>query len=172
MAKQIITKLVDDTDGTEAAETVTFSLDGSAYEIDLSAPNASAFRDALGKYVANAQRIGRVGGTNRVVPTPGVRRGSGIDTKAVRDWAVKSGITLNDRGRIPTAIVEQYNASGGVPVKAAATPETVTEAPKATPEGDTTPEEPKGAKKPVAKKAPAAKKTNAAPKATFSGANA
>ncbi|WP_443098148.1 Lsr2 dimerization domain-containing protein, partial [Terrabacter aerolatus] len=37
MAQQKIVTLIDDLDGTEAAETVTFAIDGGIYEIDLSA---------------------------------------------------------------------------------------------------------------------------------------
>ena len=38
--------LEDDLDGTDADETVTFSLDGVGYEIDLSSANAATLRDA------------------------------------------------------------------------------------------------------------------------------
>ena len=36
MAQKVQVLLVDDLDGGEASETVSFSLDGTAYEIDLS----------------------------------------------------------------------------------------------------------------------------------------
>jgi hypothetical protein len=36
----MITTLVDDIDGTEAAETITFALDSKSYEIDQSEKNA------------------------------------------------------------------------------------------------------------------------------------
>jgi hypothetical protein len=41
VAKQTITKLIDDLDKGEADETVKFGLDGVQYEIDLSAKNAA-----------------------------------------------------------------------------------------------------------------------------------
>ena len=37
MAQRVNVVLVDDLDGSEAAETVNFGLDGANYEIDLSA---------------------------------------------------------------------------------------------------------------------------------------
>jgi nucleoid-associated protein Lsr2 len=40
MAQKVQVLLVDDLDGSEATETVTFGLDGVAYEIDLSSGNA------------------------------------------------------------------------------------------------------------------------------------
>ena len=41
MAREVIEKLIDDLDGGEATETVTFGLDGASYEIDLSKKNAA-----------------------------------------------------------------------------------------------------------------------------------
>ncbi|MFZ0530583.1 MAG: histone-like nucleoid-structuring protein Lsr2, partial [Propionicimonas sp.] len=46
----------DDMDGTDAAETIQFSLDGISYSIDLSAANAAKFREALAPYVAAGER--------------------------------------------------------------------------------------------------------------------
>ena len=105
MAKVIETRLVDDLDGSEAAETVKFGLDGKSYVIDLSKSNARALRSALKKYVA-ASSADRGS-------TPTRRRGSatGPDPKAVREWAARNKIKLSSRGRIPGPVVEQYLAS-------------------------------------------------------------
>ena len=54
MAQQVSVTLVDDLDGSEAAETVSFGLDGRAYEIDLSVDNAARLRDAIAPFVAAA----------------------------------------------------------------------------------------------------------------------
>jgi hypothetical protein len=51
MAQQVQTLLIDDLDGGEAEETVRFGLDGTEYEIDLSAKNADALRKALAWYI-------------------------------------------------------------------------------------------------------------------------
>ena len=48
--------LQDDINGSEPAKTVHFSLDGKAYEIDLSEQNAAALRDALAPWIAAARR--------------------------------------------------------------------------------------------------------------------
>lgn len=45
MAKRTITMLVDDLDGSKAAETVSFAVDGVSYEIDVSEENAAKLRD-------------------------------------------------------------------------------------------------------------------------------
>jgi Lsr2 len=51
MAKTVIVKLTDDIDGGDADETVHFALDGRAYEIDLSAANASSLRQAFKPFI-------------------------------------------------------------------------------------------------------------------------
>ena len=48
MAQRVNVVLVDDLDGNDATETVTFALDGVEYEIDLSEENAAKLRDSLG----------------------------------------------------------------------------------------------------------------------------
>ena len=58
MAQKVQVTLVDDLDGSEAEETVSFSLDGAAYEIDLSEQNASELRSAFDRYVEAARRAG------------------------------------------------------------------------------------------------------------------
>ena len=49
MAQKIQVVLIDDIDGGDADETVRFSLDGTHYEIDLSASNAARLRNALSR---------------------------------------------------------------------------------------------------------------------------
>ena len=62
MAKQVQTRLVDDLDGSEAAETVLLGLDGKAFELDLSEKNAKKLRKALEPFLVAARRSG--GGTS------------------------------------------------------------------------------------------------------------
>jgi hypothetical protein len=107
MAQKHIVRLIDDLTGDEAAETVTFALDGSRYEIDLSADNAAQLRETLRLYIANARRSTRA-------RAGGARRGTRADreqTAAIRDWARNNGYRIGDKGRIPTHIIEAYNAA-------------------------------------------------------------
>jgi hypothetical protein len=67
MARNVTVRLVDDIDGGTASETVTFAVDGVAYEIDVSASNAGVLRAALEPYIAAARRIGGKR-TRRVAP--------------------------------------------------------------------------------------------------------
>jgi hypothetical protein len=110
MAQKVVVTLTDDLDGTEAAETVAFGLDGQAYEIDLSEANATALRDALAPYVASARRSGlRItkGTSGKAVPS----QRKSAEAKTVRAWAKENGHDVPDRGRIPASVVEAYEAA-------------------------------------------------------------
>ena len=58
MASRTIVFYEDDLDGTEAAGTVTFALEGVQYEIDLSSKNADKLRTAMAPYVEAGRRVG------------------------------------------------------------------------------------------------------------------
>jgi len=51
--------LEDDLVGGEAAENVSFGLDGREYEIDLSGQHAAALREVLAANIAAGRRVGR-----------------------------------------------------------------------------------------------------------------
>jgi hypothetical protein len=106
MAQKVQVILVDDIDGGSADETVSFSLDGVAYEIDLSTRNAAALRDSFAQYVGTARKVGsRSGGRG----TARRRAGGGDNrTAQIREWARTHGHTVNERGRISATVVEAY----------------------------------------------------------------
>lgn len=56
MSRVTEVRLVDDIDGSNASETVTFGLDRRQYEMDLSTRNAAKLRAALAPFVASARR--------------------------------------------------------------------------------------------------------------------
>ena len=47
MAQRTQVILVDDIDGSEATQTVTFGIDGVTYEIDLNEEHAAALRESV-----------------------------------------------------------------------------------------------------------------------------
>jgi Lsr2 len=106
VATQTMTKLVDDLDGGTAERTVTFSWDGHTFEIDLSKKNIAALDNALKPYVGAARRVRSTG--TRV----SARRGSAkrANMPDIREWARANGHEVSDRGRIPVAVVEAYEA--------------------------------------------------------------
>ncbi|MBX7443369.1 MULTISPECIES: Lsr2 family protein [unclassified Arthrobacter] len=61
MVTRIISILEDDLDGSEAAETVRFSLDGRSYEIDLNSAHARQFRASLLRYIRAGRKVSSKG---------------------------------------------------------------------------------------------------------------
>ena len=102
---------VDDVDGSEATETVTFGLDGVTYEIDLSDDNAAGLREGLASWIGNARKVG--GRSAARTRTGGRQRASGgkADLGAVRGWARENGFTISDRGRVSKEVLEAYTAA-------------------------------------------------------------
>ncbi|CAN5531071.1 Lsr2 family protein [soil metagenome] len=112
MAQKIQVLLVDDIDGGDADETVSFGLDGSSFEIDLSSDNAAKLRDALADYVAHARRArGSVRTGGGVRGPRAVVRADREQTQAIREWARKSGHKVSERGRIPSTIIDAYHSA-------------------------------------------------------------
>jgi hypothetical protein len=110
MAQRVQYMLVDDLDGTEAVETVSFSLDGVSYEIDLTASNAKKLRNDLASWVGHARRSGGRKSSRRGAAGGGARRG---DLSAVRQWARKNGHQVSDRGRISAGVLAAYDKAHG-----------------------------------------------------------
>ncbi len=113
MAQRVHVEMVDDLDGSEASQTVPFSLDGVTYEIDLSEDNASALRDELSRYVAAARRIG--GRKVRLATGQSLSgsAGSGTDrerNRQIREWAQANGYEVAERGRLSSEIIAGFEA--------------------------------------------------------------
>lgn len=110
MAKQTTVTITDDLDGSTNAKEVSFSLDGKAWVIDLSAKNRTALEKALKPYIAKAtEQSSRNGGGKAARPSS--RRRSRTDLAAVREWARKNGHAVSDRGRISADIQKAYDAA-------------------------------------------------------------
>jgi hypothetical protein len=111
MAQKHIVQLIDDIDDGAAEETVSFALDGSNYEIDLSAKNAAKLRESMADYVAHARRASRGSrGPSTAAPRRGrPARGDREQTHAIREWARKNGHKIGEKGRIPAHILDAYN---------------------------------------------------------------
>ena len=108
MAQKVNIILVDDLDGSEADETVTFGLDGTTYEIDLNGSNAAALREALSGYVGHARKV--TGGARRGRKASGASS-TGTNTKDVREWAKSQGMEVSERGRISADVQQAYDAA-------------------------------------------------------------
>jgi Lsr2 len=119
MATQTTVTLVDDLDGSDASDTVSFALDGASYEIDLSENNAEKLRDALAGYVASARRVDgarRSAGRPKTVKVAKVARGARTapdreQTAAVREWARANGHQVSERGRLSASVLAAFEAA-------------------------------------------------------------
>ena len=107
MAKQTTVHLVDDLDGGPAAENVQFSIDGRAYEVDLSEVHGKELRSALEPYIAAGRRAD--------APVPVRRRQQSPTSReqgaAIRRWARQQGMQIADRGRIPIEVQLRFDAA-------------------------------------------------------------
>jgi hypothetical protein len=110
MAQKVQVLLVDDTDGAAADESVTFSLDGVSYGIDLTADHARELRESFAHWAGNARKVSsRSGNQTRGAS---VRRSSGTgDATKIREWARANGRSVSERGRISADVKAAYQAA-------------------------------------------------------------
>jgi len=111
MAQKVQIVLEDDIDGGEATQTVTFSLDGTHYEIDLNDANAERLRSAIAPFVGHGRKV-----TNGSARRAAGRRATssaigGASAKEIREWAHANGHAVPERGRIPADVRTAYEAA-------------------------------------------------------------
>jgi hypothetical protein len=116
MAQKVVVQLVDDLDGTQiepgTGSTVSFAIDGTSYEIDLTDENAAGLRDALAPYLKAGRRV-----------AAGARRSGGSaarsassspaasEAAAMREWANAQGMKVSQRGRVGADVVDAYRSA-------------------------------------------------------------
>jgi hypothetical protein len=123
MARETVTELVDDLDGSKSkgVETVEIwdPVTGTPMEVELHAAHRRELEagiKTLRKFFDVARIVAKPTVNGR---GPGRRRGSSskADSKGfnaeLREWAAKKGIEVAARGRIAHAIIDQFNAERG-----------------------------------------------------------
>jgi Lsr2 len=113
MAKETLTRLIDDLDKGKADETIRFGLDSVEYEIDLSEKNAAKLRRTLEPYVAAGHRLGRSTAARGRSRRPAAQPNDRAQNKAIREWARSKKKQISNRGRIPEEIIAEYHATAG-----------------------------------------------------------
>lgn len=109
MAQKVNILLVDDLDGSEATQTVTFGLDGTTYEIDLNDKHAEKMRKALADFVGAARKVtGSRGSKGRSSSTAAASQEKDYKPSEVREWAEANGHEVPARGRIPADVLDAY----------------------------------------------------------------
>jgi hypothetical protein len=111
MAQKVM--LIDDLDGSEGAETITYTVDGQEYEIDLSEENAEKFRTALAPFIEKSRTVERPAIMTLAPVRTGRRQRSGgsgrDDISQIRAWAEAQGLDVSARGRIKKEIIDAYD---------------------------------------------------------------
>ena len=109
MAQRVNVILVDDLDGSDAAETVSFGLDGVDYEIDLNDDHAAELREALALYVGHGRRTG---GRRRRGQAASANASAGATSAAdIRAWARENGWDVSERGRVSAEVRSAYESA-------------------------------------------------------------
>jgi len=107
MAKRTSTIVTDDLTGAELGDdavTVTFALEGTAYEIDLAPDTAADLREALEPFIDAARKVGRSGrGTASSSAPTG-------EQSAACAWLIEQGVDVPSRGRLSAEHLERYRA--------------------------------------------------------------
>ncbi|WP_329050745.1 Lsr2 family protein [Amycolatopsis sp. NBC_01488] len=119
MAQKVLVEMLDDIDGTLAAHTVPFSLDGVMYEIDLSDENAASLREELARYIAAGRRTGG----RKVRVATGQATTSSTDrerNQQIRAWANANGYEVSERGRLSSEVIAAYEAAQAAEAEAPA----------------------------------------------------
>jgi len=125
MATQVFR--VDDLNGElieEGTPPVKFTIEGAAYEIDLTAANRSGFLTAVQPYIEKArskggkklpttQAAGQAGSaSSKAAAGAATTDRPSFDTVAVRAWAAENWPEpVADKGRVPAAVVAAYEAA-------------------------------------------------------------
>ena len=107
------TYLTDDIDGSdEDVSTVEFALDGTSFEIDLSASNEERLREKLARFVDAATPAKQP----KAAPTKRASKSASVastkeQTQAIRDWAKAAGLAVSSRGRIAKTVQDAFAAA-------------------------------------------------------------
>jgi Lsr2 len=109
MAQYTVVHMKDDLDGSEAKQTIHFSLDNKDYVIDLNDKNAEAFRAKLAVYIEAGRK--RDSAAAAAAKPRRAARGAAaeVDPAMVREWARENGHEVSDRGRVSGNLIKAYH---------------------------------------------------------------
>lgn len=101
---------------TEGVEEISFSLDGTSYELDACPEHRDQMREDFALYVGSARRSGRGGGSSPRRASRGSSRPAGGSSdreqvQQIREWARANGHQVSERGRLSASVLEAYRAA-------------------------------------------------------------
>lgn len=115
MAKKVIEELVDDLDGTPAAQTVRLGWDNEWRELELSEKNLAALSKGFDRFWEAARPVGTSPararrGRPKASTTKRSNSAVNYDRGAFRTWAAENDVKLK-RGRPARDLVDRFLAS-------------------------------------------------------------
>ncbi|WP_422935645.1 histone-like nucleoid-structuring protein Lsr2 [Sinomonas sp. P47F7] len=94
--------------GQGTGESLTFSLDGVDYEMDLTADEAAGLRTAIAPYIGAARRVAGWSATARRL------RPAKPDLAKIRAWAEAHGYEVSLRGPLPRGVLKAFDEAHAV----------------------------------------------------------
>ena len=125
MAKEIVIRLRDDLDGSEATKTVVFAWVGTTYEIDLSDDNVEKFSAVMAPYVGAARKSparGRRRVAESIVEAYDDAQAALAKTGAAPRGTPTARKAAAKRARVAESIVEAYDDAQAALAKTGAAP--------------------------------------------------
>lgn len=134
MSREVIIRIRDDIDGSEADETIAFAYRGTNYEIDLNNANVELFDKSMKQFVDVARAVIP---EKRVVPAasrvkPVASAEVRAQRKEIRAWANANGMKAHDRGMISETVLQAFRDANPWVEILPGTPNTYSRPPKST----------------------------------------
>lgn len=105
LKKTQVTELIDDIDGTPATTSVSFSIGGIPYVIDLSDANLREFQAVLAPYIKHGRRAAAR------KPRSAAGRAKRQNAAEIRAWGIEKGYLKSARGRLGPTVIAAYEAA-------------------------------------------------------------
>lgn len=106
-----VTRFDDFDNELEANETITFALDETTYEVDLSDQNAKRIRSELQKWIDVSRKVAGSSDRRRADRNGDSSDEAGLPLAEIRAWARANGVEVPNRGRVSIAIVRAWTAA-------------------------------------------------------------
>ncbi len=98
----------------EAADTVTFTVEGKSYTCELCEPHLAEFHEAMEVWSSHARptRAARASqGASSRAGRRRVRASGGAPPSEVREWGRSQGLEVSTRGRVPAELLAAFEAA-------------------------------------------------------------
>ena len=109
MSREVIIRIRDDRDGSDAAETIDFAYRGVSYEIDVSAANTELFDKTMKEWIEAARVVVPPAREESLPkPTKVVSAATKQQRRDIRTWGVANGFKVPERGLIAGTVIEAF----------------------------------------------------------------